>query len=288
MKKILILGVFAILSFNNNYGCGGESYGTYTQLSIFDSPHFLKKTHIKSISLYRELKQHRRSFGKAFSQIKKGYDSFSFSYIKPLVHLGNNGSPCAGDVFKFTSNTRYLQFKVLLLMFQYLKSMWKNGAMKKLNFSSGDDSKQEFIGGLLGLLIIQDTYNVDIELWARGHNSAKYFSNTHERNPRSSLTTIDAIDLLVLAAHAKNLQWYETSALFANHSMRAYFDDYQKNISWYPLYIPSWIAEFTSYIKKRKWGLIQNIKNPGDIFLPFSNRAKSKLHLKISLNWQIH
>ena len=108
-----------------------------------------------------------------------------------------------------------------------------------------------------------------------GQISNGYCSKLKERTE-----SLNAIDLLALSAFAKSIHWYESSALFATHSMRIFIDDSPKNQTLYPIDVRCLITNFTSNAMERKFKLVSNIKNPGDMFFPFSNRATSEFNLK--------
>ena len=279
MIKMSSFIVIAMLYFKIHYVHCDESDETSGKLSIFDSPNFLTKTHINSIILYRELKRYRLSFGNIIGSIATGYGYTPFSCVDYRAYLRNIKSRCLGNTLQFASNTPRLSFEKLFRGFRYLRSKWNNKIIERFSLSSGDKPSHEFVGGLLGLLIIQDTYNLNIERFARGQISAAYLNNKNETLNRACNCNLNAIDLLALAAQAKQIHWHESSLLFADHSMR-YFHESQKNISLYPLHCGSCISNFTLQARKRQLKRVPNIKTARDILLPFSNRGISELYHK--------
>ena len=273
MTRLHIFGAIAIIYYNAHLRIFGEASESYAKLSIFDSPDYLTKLHIKSLSLYRELKMYTSSIRALLDDIMSGCRLLTYRYMDSHVYQNDIRSVFSNTMRKLNGFTKCVEDNEITFWFRYVRLKLKKKLIENVSFSSSDTPKNEFLGAVLGLLIIQDTYDIDIELFSRGQITPEHIIKRREPLKNIRYRSLNAVDLLALSAHAINIQWYKTSSLFVNHSQLVYSENPHLSVSWYSNYVHSWISTFSSNSEHDKSRIIENLFSPKYLFLPFSNRA---------------
>ena len=198
--------------------CADEKYRENRRLSVFDSPHFLASVYTKELLIHQNLKIHRNYIKLLLQQIKAGCSEGQIS-----------GNGCCHD----SSRINLMRFQTileavdcrLLRIANFINSWTKYTAFHTLrelvdtiNFFELDSPENAFRGCLLGLLVIQDTYDVNIEPFSKGGVPLNYIAVKDDNCQIDEVCMLDASDLLALASHALKINWYESAIRFANYS----------------------------------------------------------------------
>ena len=92
---------------------------------------------------------------------------------------------------------------------------------------------QVFKGAVLGILLLQDIYEVVSKILESVPYKENKVSDTNYKS-RCSSCKINAVDLVRLAPHAFRLNWYENMLLFMRKAVKLFREDTLTNTSTYP------------------------------------------------------
>ena len=276
MTNLQILCLIVFFTCTTDSANSKEKEETYKKLYIFDSPNFLTKTQIDISLLYLETKSYTKCLGKLVNDIKITHLLFSKNDIGRMTYASPIQSHSANGVLPQSIFTQHKRLLKLSYTCKYVRSRLRVELAVGNKLNSRDTPKNVYLGALLGLLIIQDTYNLGIEHLSNGQIRAKDSETVKNSKIENSVNLLGAIDLLALSAHAFNIQWYESSSLFAKHSQRVYNKRINQNMSWYPINFSAWASNFASNKIQPESGPYRKIVKPEHTFLPFSNRGIGK------------
>ena len=204
--------------------CYGDSYLTNRGLSVFDSPKLLEYTYLKEILLYHRLKKYQRTFRVNLQSINSLFNILcvvrkdNFSHFEYNQHVNAKRFPGLGDSHPSVS-------KLKIQLIDALRSTYLRRTrimVKNIAFHVPDSPENVIRGGLLGLLIIQVTYNISIKFFSEGFITRHDIFQRKKSLYYKNSCTIDSIDVLALASHALKLKWYGSAVLFSNHYQHMY------------------------------------------------------------------
>ena len=253
--------------------CSDANYRENRRLSVFDSPHFLATAFTKELLIHQNLEIYRNYINSLLQQIKAG--------IAKVQILGNGHRHHPDQIIPlhFRDILESVDYKWLRM--ENIIGSWINNTsfntVRKvtgtITFYELDSPESAIRGCLLGLLMIEDTYDVNTEHFAKGFVPLHGIANRDDDFPVDAVCKLNAADLLALASHALKINWYESAVRFANYSEHIYQTALQQNIRQYPLDIQQLISnvKVKSNLKLSHLGT-SKLSTKDMKFLPFSSK----------------
>ena len=242
------------------------------RLSVFDSPKLLEFNYVQEILLYERLRECRSTFKMNLQAIKSRIN---------MVYDAKNGN---GSYFEYNQRPDAKKFpnslffysvraKVKRLFLDELSSanlQQKRIMVENISFYVPDSPKNVIRGSLLGLLVIQNTYNISIKFFSEGCITAHDIFQRKKSGQYKKSCALDAIDVLALASHSLKLKWYTSAVLFVNHSEHMYRMYPSEHAYAYPSSFQEVITIVRTHAHQRLSKDVKSHKNNMK-FLPFSS-----------------
>ena len=147
---ILLIISFIYFNMYAHVYCFYDTDKSHVSLSVFDSPEFLSEMHQEEISLYHTLMIYSKSLLLA-------------SHALEIYHRSQN-KVYTNSYDIFLSQMRRRFYKEMVVRLKQHTSESRRQHLQNISFYSMDTPENMYYGALLGLLIIQDTYAIDINL----------------------------------------------------------------------------------------------------------------------------
>ena len=191
-------------------------------LSVFDSPAALKEIFITEVSLLENLKSSYSTTNEILDVLNYCYDRISthrnknvfHSFTKISAHKAMNvfhHPRCMSKVF-LRDISLYLHKITNDEKHRYFRSQYKVEDKLPLR----DSNAKVFNGAVLGILMLQDVYDLNVEHFANGSLQAAQEENQviHDMDVQKPQQWLTTFDLVMLASHAIKIGWYDTAIKF--------------------------------------------------------------------------
>ena len=261
-----------LIYFSGNILCNDDSYIQNRRLSVFDSPMLLGYNYVQEILLYERLREYRSTFKMNLQAIKSRIN---------MVYDAKHGN---GPYFEYNQRPDAEKFPKTLILYsmrakvkrlfldesRYASLRRRRIMVENIAFHVPDSPENVLRGGLLGLLVIQNTYNISIKFFLEGCITAHDIFQRKKSGQCKKSCTLDAIDVLALASHSLKLKWYTSTVLFANHAEHMYRMYPSEQVYAYPSSFQEVITIVRTHAHQRLSKDVKSHKNNMK-FLPFSS-----------------